>query len=714
MLKTGKGLTTVGATSLAVLLYLVLPASALADTTDPVIPADLDISRWACEYCIVESGYSGEAELGAGYVSDDSFKFGEYNGLEDDGAFLIGNATARYRDGNAGYLDLKIRDLGLDTRSLDVEGGRQGRYRLFLTYDEIPHNISDSAKTPYLGNSPYLGSGDATLELPTDWVTAGSTAGMTELAGSLRNADLDTQRKRFGIGGAFIPARKWETSFNFRHEVRDGQLASGGAFFFNAAQLVEPIDYVTDELEAAVTYTTGKWQARLAYYGSFFNNHDEALAWQNAYNPLVAGADAGQLALPPDNQFHQVLLASSYQLSDRTRVSGDIAVGRMEQNENLLAATINPNITVALPRTSADAEVETLTANLKADSAITGKLRLNAAYRYNDRDNTTPSDLFEWVTTDSFVNPLRRNLPYSFTDNTGKVGADYRFNGRTRLSAGYDYQKRERTNQEVRDTTENTIWARFRMRAGDYADLELGAGHGDRDASNYDPVAETDPAENPLLRKYNMADRTRDTGSIHAGLTPHERVNIGLDIDYSKDDYSDSVVGLTESRDTRYNADVAVILTDVTTLTAFGNREEIKSEQAGSQVFAAPDWFAKNDDTFDTFGIGVKHQLIKDKLDVGADYVWSRSTGEIAVDNGSSPADFPDLKTSLDTLNLYASYRLRDNLTLRAAYWYEEYDSNDWMLDGVGVATIPNVIAFGEQSPHYDVHVVTMSVRYQF
>ncbi len=708
MLKIGKGVTTAGAMPLTMLLYLVLAASALADTTDPVIPAELDISGWDCEYCVVETGYSGEAELGAGYVSDDSFKFGEYNGLEDNGAFLIGNVTARYRDENAGYLDLKVRDLGLDTRSLDVEGGRQGRYRLFLTYDEIPHNISDSVRTP------YLGSGGDTLELPTDWVTAGSTAGMTDLADSLLNADLDTQRQRLGIGGAFIPARKWETSFNFRHEVRDGQQGSSGSFFFNAAQLVEPIDYVTDELDAAVTYTTGKWQARLGYYGSFFNNHDEALVWQNAYNPLVTGADAGQLALPPDNQFHQVLLASSYQLSDRTRVSGDVAVGRMEQNENLLAATINPNVTVALPRASADAEVETLTANLKADSAITGKLRLNAGYRYNDRDNTTPSELFDWVTTDSFVNPPRRNLPYSFTDNTGSLGADYRFNGRTRLSAGYDYQKRERTNQEVRDTTENTIWGKFRVRAGDYVDLELGVGHGDRDASNYDPVAETDPAQNPLLRKYNMADRTRDTGSIHAGFTPHERIDIGLDIDYSKDDYSDSVVGLTESRDARYNADVSVILTDVTTLTAFGGREEIKSEQAGSQVFAAPDWFAKNDDTFDSFGIGLKHQLIKDKLDVGADYVWSRSTGEITVDAGSSPGDFPDLKTSLDTLNLYASYRLRDNLTLRAAYWYEEYDSNDWMLDGVGPATIPNVIAFGEQSPHYDVHVVTMSVRYQF
>jgi hypothetical protein len=40
----------------------------------------------------------------------------------------------------------------------------------------------------------------------------------------------------------------------------------------------------------------------------------------------------------------------------------------------------------------------------------------------------------------------------------------------------------------------------------------------------------------------------------------------------------------------------------------------------------------------------VKHQLIKDKLDVGADYVLSRSTGKINVDSGAPGAEFPDRK----------------------------------------------------------------------
>lgn len=584
--------------------------------------------------------------------------------------------------------------------------GRQGKYKLFLNYDEIVHYISDSAETPYRGND--------TLHLPSNWVPAGSTAGMTELGPSLHDADLKTKRQQVGVGLVFIPASNWETAVTFHHEVKDGQTGTAGTFFFNAAQLAEPVDYVTDQVEVSATYTTGKWQSRLAYYGSFFNNHNESLTWQNAYNPVVPGADAGQLALPPDNQFHQVLLSSGYQLSERTRISGDIALGRMEQNEDLLAATLNPNLSVALPRTSADAKVDTLTANLKVSSVVTDKLRLNAAYRYNDRDNKTPSEVWNWVTTDAFVSPARQNLPYSFSDSTVNLGADYRITKAARLSGGFDYEEKDRTHQEVNHTTEDTFWGKVSVRARETLDVALKVAHADRSNSDYKPVTETQPPENPLLRKFNLADRIRNTGSVHAAFTPHERVSIGVGAGLSKDDYDNSVLGLTESSEIDLNTDVSVILTEATSLHVFAGWQQIKSEQAGSQSFSTPDWFAKNDDNIKTAGIGVKHQLIKDKLDVGADYVLSRSSGAVDVQTGAPNGNFPDLKSDLDTFKLYADYRLKENLTLHGAYWYEHYSSKDWMVDGVNPATIPNVITFGEDSPDYSVHAVMMSVRYRF
>lgn len=95
---------------------------AAADNTVP------DTSQWECKYCAFEKGLTGTVDLGIGYVSEDSFKFGEYTGLYEKGAFFIGDAALSSRGENANYLNVDASNLGLDSRSLGVEGGKQGTY----------------------------------------------------------------------------------------------------------------------------------------------------------------------------------------------------------------------------------------------------------------------------------------------------------------------------------------------------------------------------------------------------------------------------------------------------------------------------------------------------------------------------------------------------------------------------------------------------------
>jgi MtrB/PioB family decaheme-associated outer membrane protein len=690
-------------TARGLLLFVALSMQLPAHAAEP----EVDTSKWRCKYCPFEEGYSGDVEFGAGYVSEDSFKFGEYTGLHEDGGFFVGNANIRYRGEDAAYMDLSVDDAGLDSRSLDFEGGRQGKYKLFLEYDEIPHYISDSAKTP------LRGTGGESLRLPPGWVTAPTTGGMTALDSSLRDVDLQTERKRIGVGMSFIPASRWEYEVKYRHETKEGERGIAGSFIANASELVAPVDYETDQLDVTASYTRKKWQAKIAYYGSLFRNKKESLTWQNPFTPLVAGGDTGQLALPPDNQFHQIIVSGGYQLAERTRAVGDIAIGRMEQDEDFFPATRNPNLAVPLPRSKADMQVDTLTANFRVLSSLTDKLRLNAAFNYNDRDNDSPRATFFWVSGDSFAAPPRTNLPYSFTKSTYKVNADYRFARRTKGGVGYDYETYKRTYQEVNKTKEHTLWGKLNFRAMDNVDLRMKVAHADRDGSDYEVVSEI-PTQNPRMRLYNMADRTRKTAEIHASITPVERVSLGLGADYSKDDYDDSTLGLTESREISINADASVVLTEDISLHAFLSHQKIESDQAGSAAFSTPDWTGENEDTINTAGIGFTYQVIEDKLDIGADYTVSKSDGEVTVKNGASDSDFPDLSTTLKSLRLYATYRLQESLSLRATYWYEDYDSDDWTIDGVSPDTISNVLSFGEKSPTYDVNVFTLSLRYKF
>ena len=683
-------------------------AAAAADTSAGAGEASVDTSQWKCKFCAFEEGTSGTVDVGLGYVSDDSFKFGEYTGLNQKGGFFVGNASVRSRGEDAAYWNVDASNLGVDSRSVSAEVGKQGAYKMFFKYKELPHFISDSVVTP------FAGTGGTSLTLPSGWVPAGSTGGMTALAGSLHGVDLDTKRQRLDVGVSLIPSSLWQYGINFRHEIKDGTQRIAGTFMLNSAQLVQPVDYVTDQAEAFASYNGAKWQARFSYNASIFRNSNDSLTWQNPYTPAF-NAGAGQLALPPDNLFHQIMASLGFQFSDRTRASADIAFGRMTQDETFLAPTLNSTVAVpALPRNSLDGKVNTLDANLKLTSALTDKLRLNAAYVYNDRENKTAQAAFPWVTTDSFVSPARTNLPYSFKKKTLKLSADYRIVTGIRTSVGFDNDSHERTFQEADKTREDTFWAKVSARTGGILDLTLKLAHAKRDQSGYEVVPGISPPENPLLTKYNMANRTRDTTGFRVDVAAAETVNIGFGIDVSKDRYPDSVLGLTSGEDVSLGGNASVMFTPKTSLNLFVNHEEIRSEQTGSQALSTPDWSGKNDDTIDVVGFGVKHELIAKKLDVGADYSVTHSNGTIKVETNALVPAFPDLETKLNTLKLYATYRLKDNMSLQGAYWYERYSADNWMLDGVTPSTISNVLSFGEQPPSYHVNVITLALRYKF
>lgn len=668
----------------------------------------VDTSKWRCKFCEFEEGRSGTLDVGLGYVSHDSFKFGEYTGLNKKGAYFVGDGAVRSRDKEANYWNLDVSNIGLDSRELRAETGKQGKYKLFLDYDELPHFISDSASTP------LLGTGGNSLTLPPGWVRAGTTSGMTALNANLHDVDLETKRKRVSVGASLISDSNWQYNVKVRHETKEGTMRIGGPFYFGSTQLVMPVDYVTDQVDVSASYATEKWQARFSYYGSMFRNGNDALTWQNPFTALATGADTGQLAAPPDNQFHQLSVTAAYQFTEHTRGAADIAIGRMTQNESFLASTLNTSLSVAaLPRSSLNGRVDTTNADFRLFSDVSDRLRLNATYTYNDRDNKTPQASYGWVTTDTFVNTSRTNLPYSFTQNALKLSADYRLMPRIKTSVGLDYDTHERTFQEVDKTQETSLWGKAVARAHENLDLTFKLAHAYRSVSSYHVVPQIDPAENPLLRKYNMADRQRDTGGLRTDITVSDAVNVGFGVDYSSDQYPNSTIGLTGDNDVNVSADLSFILSKSTSLQFYLDREQLTSKQSGSQAFSTADWSAQNQDTIDTAGVGVKHTAIKNKLDLGADYSLSHTRGEITVTSGAS-SSFPDLITRLDTIKLYARYQIEKNVSLHGAFQYEHYRTDDWALQGVTADTISNVLALGEVPPSYHIGVVTLFLRYKF
>ncbi|MDH4287972.1 MAG: MtrB/PioB family decaheme-associated outer membrane protein, partial [Aquincola sp.] len=368
-----------------------------------------------------------------------------------------------------------------------------------------------------------------------------------------------------------------------------------------------------------------------------------------------------------------------------------------------------------LPASSLDGRVDTFSGNVRATYTPLPTLRLDAAYSRDVRDNRTDILSYPQVTTDMIVaGQPRSNTPFSFYRDRFKLNASWRGPATLRLSGGVDYENYERSYTEVVTTRETTLWARAGLRPMDDVSLALKLAHGERSNTPYGVAIWFGTTENPLLRKYNLADRKRDAVGARADFSLGESVSLGVSADYANDDYAESVVGLTAARSTSVGADLSFAASERTQLHAFAQGEEVRSKQSGSQGGLQADWRAEVKDRFEILGAGIKHAAIPDKLDIGGDLTFSRSRSNVSIDAGASDPAFPAAKTTVDTVKLYANYKLTDKMTLMGTYWHENYDAQDWRLDGVLPTNIANLLTFGQQAPKYRVDVLRVALRYRF
>nr|WP_305909571.1 MtrB/PioB family outer membrane beta-barrel protein [Methylomarinum sp. Ch1-1]MDP4522491.1 MtrB/PioB family outer membrane beta-barrel protein [Methylomarinum sp. Ch1-1] len=114
---------------------LCLSTEAIADDEDSM---DFSLGALPVEQAPkpIESVYVNEVELGGLYGSEDSFKFGEYSGLQNRGGYVTGNLKLQRRADPNGestdYWKLDARNLGLTSRYIRGEYGRQGSGKVFL------------------------------------------------------------------------------------------------------------------------------------------------------------------------------------------------------------------------------------------------------------------------------------------------------------------------------------------------------------------------------------------------------------------------------------------------------------------------------------------------------------------------------------------------------------------------------------------------------
>lgn len=440
---------------------------------------------------------TNSVEMGVANVSRDSAKFGEYNGLNDSGAYFIGNLDIR--GGNAyGGGDGTTRwgisgnDLGTTSREFGATVENQGRWRLTIGQDELRHNISDSYQTPMQGSM-----GGNNFSMPTSFgvINAGATNTANPLnpvdpvlglrtavsarvlndtqLGAFHTEEVGTTRKNTSFGAGYIFSPQLSLQFDYNHLDQSGAklisaasyggsttpaLPAGGASWRAEAYalLMNPTNYKTDTFNLALNWAGDKGHLTGGYYGSNFSDGYNSLTWNN---PIATGTAAGLLNLPcgagttsatcfqtgvlstaPSNSFHQLNLSGGYAFSPATKLVGGFSYGRNTQNDDFLSGQTG---IVLAPQSSLNGLVVTTHADLKLTNQTTKDLVLSAGLKYNERDNRTASNQYRFYALNNSTGTgidAATNAPYSNKKAELELAGDYRLDKRQRIRLAYGHE----------------------------------------------------------------------------------------------------------------------------------------------------------------------------------------------------------------------------------------------------------------------------------
>ncbi len=417
-------------------------------------------------------------------------------------------------------------------------------------------------------------------------VTAANTAMLAQNGVDLadfQSITLSTKRQKQSYSASYELSTRWSVNVGMQREDKKGlkplgvvNSSNGGYAAENSVIIPQVIDTTTDQYTAAVNFKGEKSFLSLAYFGAMFENRAKAMTLDNpygtgTYNGVTQtgyGISSATISAEPDSRFNQFRLTGGYDLGATTRLVADAAYSRNGQNSSYVldagmfatptgAAGAAVNNGTVVPTNSANGLVVNRSLDLKLTARPLAALSLDAAYKYDDRDNQTPVNTYAWYdagvkmfgTPGSVLNGatipgiptgtglyggvnIVANRPYSKKVNDLSADADYTVLRGHAVKVGLEWQSIDRSctgtwiDCAAADTSrETTGRLEYRYRPGGDFSGRIGVDLARRHA-DYNPNAWM--SLNPALNATNITNLAANgyTGSPYGflqanGLTPY-------------------------------------------------------------------------------------------------------------------------------------------------------------------------------------------------
>lgn len=601
--------------------------------------------------------------VGLGNLSGEHRRFGSYRGFDGDGIYALVDADLERRTNEGTSLRFSGRNLGLDTRSLHLDGERQGSWRIGFDYRRM---VRREPLTPLTGLTG-VGTGTQTLN---------GTA--------IRPLELELTRDVFAVGGRRYFAQDYSVRVSFRQEERGGDRLYGHSFPMDF--LAEPIDRTMRswELVAAKGGKNLQWTA--GYAGSSFTNDIPGLT--------VIGGGFPESALPPDNQAHQLNASLGYDFSPSTRATAKLSYEAATQNASFIVPGVQPSLNGKIVTTRLFTDLTT---------RLTDELDLVANLRYDNRDDKTPVVRYLTPAAPSAAPGLFTagvtgfNVPRDLETLDGTLEASYRLATDLRLSGGIERQEITRqvpdTYRRVayrRKTDETTARVGILRMLSETLNGSVSYLHSERRGSEYIP--DTYAASSNQIHPMIWADRQRDKLRLTADWIPGEDWSVQGIGDISQDRYNGRNLGPRDGSATFVSLDASYTISFRWTLSAWVSQERSRAEQstrtqlnnvvAGGEGTENVIWDAQLQQTTTAFGITLRGRPLS-QLALAAEL--SRSTDkaehDLAQIGGTGtvgPNSLPDYRYRATTLKLSGDYSIDRFSGVQVEIIADRRENNDW------------------------------------
>jgi hypothetical protein len=371
----------------------------------------------------------------------------------------------------------------------------------------------------------------------------------------------------------------------------------------------------------------------------------------------------------------------------------------------------------------------------------------NVRYRLYDYDNKTPEfDLAradgspdEYVRFDQVPEPFtnleihrRGSEPFAYTRQY--VDADLTFSGipYSSVRVGYGYYGADLRFRVFEKVRENTFRISYDAIGNAYVTIRSQYERSEREGTlgtdiNGNGVVDVleGAGEQPGMRHFDIADRSRDRFMLLANLMPIDLLSVNASVRWTNDEFANPDVapedwfGLREYSTKTYTLGFDAYPRDGVTIGAsyaFDNYGGVNQERTASPgpQFEDPNrnWTTDEDSKGHSFLANVDLLDVTRSTELRFDYTYTKYTGSYVYAVGSAlptPSPLPELTSEERRFGVTSEerrfgvdlrYFLRQNVAIGLAYWYSDYKVEDWAFSPDIFSGVAQPPVRGDQAPN--------------